>query len=236
MSEDDFFHLAAVCLARLSAQGIEVRAIEDIEKWEAELVMLGKRPNHPMISPGWHDFTFPEAFGLIFQRDGASIGGVAARFHDLGREPLGAYWARSYKRLYGGGEFIPVESPAMRASRDVIGKVVYLGELFITKEERKEAGDLSALVMNYLFLLCAVRWRPNWLYGFVRHEDAVRGKPTQYGFPIVCPGAQTWHEKIEERSTGEFFVAISCDDLKDQAAYYRRHPEWFVRPRERHST
>jgi len=130
---------------------------ENIDAWQEEMTAIGKPKNHPMLSPEWQDFTLAEALGLQLIANGQLVGGVAARFHDLGQETLGEYWARSYRRMYGQGQSVPVHTPARRAAYDVKGRVVYLGELFINKDFRGDG--ISALVMHYLFLLCAVRWR-----------------------------------------------------------------------------
>ena len=182
MIEHQLLTFASTCLISLDRLGFTISVTEDLDGWQARMIEIGKPSNHPMMSPQWHDFAHPEAFGVQLSANGNLVGGVAARYHDLGQETLGQYWGRSYKRLYGNGADIPVHSPARKAATEVTGKVVYLGELFVTPDFRSTGG--AALVMNYLFLLCAIRWKPSWIYGFIRQKDVLSGKPLQYGFRV----------------------------------------------------
>jgi GNAT superfamily N-acetyltransferase len=225
MIEHQLLTFASTCLISLDRLGFTISVTEDLDGWQARMIEIGKPSNHPMMSPQWHDFAHPEAFGVQLSANGNLVGGVAARYHDLGQETLGQYWGRSYKRLYGNGADIPVHSPARKAATEVTGKVVYLGELFVTPDFRSTGG--AALVMNYLFLLCAIRWKPSWIYGFIRQKDVLSGKPLQYGFSCIYPGAQTWINPPRERSTGEYLALLQSQELYDNVTFFNRHPEWF---------
>lgn len=223
MHEANIVQLTHICLSGLLVGGFEIEVTTSIEDFEERLACAEKLPNHPMISPSWHDFSPTEVFALVFRVDGQDIGGVAARFIDLGESSLADHWARSYKRLYGGMLETPVHNFSSIPRNEISGRIVYLGELFLKQEFRDRSLNWRA-VFHYLFSLCFLRWRPDWIYGFVRQKDVLDGKASRYGFTRQHVGPQEWITSKPRRSSSEYLVAVPRRDFHDAAAFYARNP------------
>lgn len=225
--EANLIDLSYVCLQQLRADGLELDIVSDIRNFESRMVDVGKPPNHPMISPKWHDFSSSEAFAIVFRKDNQDVGGVAARHLDLGEDSLAQHWATSYARLYQTGAEAPVERFSSVAKWEISGKVVYLGELFLKKGNR-DGSICWRLIFHYLFVLCHLKWHPQWIYGFVRQPDVLSGKASRYGFTRQYIGPQEWKHSVGTRSSNEYLVALPRRDLLDAAAFYARHPEYLM--------
>ncbi len=224
--EDDLTKLYALCLARLAALGVSTQVLSRIDAHEARMTELGKANHYPMISTNWNDFSEREAFGLMLRQNGRDIGGVAGRFIDLGRQTHDDHWRQSYRRMYGGGEVVPVRR-ACPASTKVSGRIVYLGELYLAEESRG-IGGVSALTLYLMHTLVALRWSPDWIYGFMRAQDVLRGKAAQYGFTRAYPGAQKWREEGDRRSSAEYLVLMREEELVASAGHFAVEPGQFV--------
>ena len=225
--QHDLVEMGGYCLEVLRKPGFSVEGTNDITKFENRMLEIGKKRNHAMISPSWHDFTQPEVFGLILKKDGRDVGGVAARHTDIGRESLAEYWQRSYQRLYGEGEVSPVHSAAPIAQHSMRGRIVYLGELYLSRPVRGTP-FLTSSVLRYHQALAAITFSPDWLYGFIRAEDINRGKGTQYGFSIQVNSAQLWHRSAPNRSETEYLVANDMDHLNHIAGRIIHNPSVYL--------
>ncbi|KII18284.1 hypothetical protein [Phaeobacter sp. S60] len=232
MHEDNMIRLAHICLGGLEQSGLRLHAVPDISEFQARMARIGKASNHPMLSPDWHDFTSVEAFGIVFCIDGEDVGGVAARFIDIGEDSLARHWASTYSRLYNSGAGSPVRAFSSTAAKEISGKIVYLGELFLNAENRK--GKVNwRLVFHYLFSLAHLKWKPAWTYGFVRQTDVLSGKASRYGFTRQHIGPQEWEVHVPSRSSSEYLVTLPRIDLQEAAAFYVKHPEFLLDPASR---
>ncbi|UWR74097.1 hypothetical protein [Phaeobacter inhibens] len=229
MHEDNMIRLAHICLRELEGAGLELIAVPNITEFQTRMARIGKAENHPMLSPDWHDFTSIEAFGIVFRIDGDDVGGVAARFIDIGDDSLARHWSATYSRLYNSGAGSPVTSFSNAAAREISGKIVYLGELFLNTANRKGRVNWR-LVFHYLFSLAHLKWRPAWTYGFVRQADVLSGKASRYGFTRQHIGPQEWAVQVPSRSSSEYLVALPRIDLQEAAAFYVKHPEFLLDP------
>ncbi len=224
MQEIDLTKIAALSLRRLGEEGFGLSCEADLRLFEESMEELGKRENYPMISAAWHDLSSSDAFGLLINRAGQGpVGGVAARHLNLGRDSLQEHWESSYARLYP-GDVPPISGGAAIASR-MRGRIVYLGELFLCEEWRGGRVNLPA-VMHCLHALVALKWRPDWVYGFIR----IRGirVAAEFGFSRTYPGAQNWLRSVDRRGVEECLVAVTFDEFCERANYFVRHPENFA--------
>lgn len=223
MREDYLLKLAALSLSRMAQQGGSIRAAFDMRAFEEAMEAIGKPYRHPMISSEWHDFASDDAFGLMLVQDGQHIGGVAARVLDLGRDSLAEHWEASYRRLYP-GVADPIRARVSAAS-EMRGRLVYQGELWVHPEWRGGAVNLSA-AMYYLHVLSALKWRPDWIYGFVRIEG-IRFVPS-YGFTHQHVAAHRWLREVEGRGDNECLVSLTFRELCESAEYFTRNPKNFA--------
>ncbi len=215
--------LFGMCLHILEEKGITIEESSDFKACEERMRDIGKRSITPMISSEHNDLSKDHAVWLILRKDGADIGGVAARHDTLVSETLTDFWARSYGRLYKNkGSLRPTASNS-RAHDEISGQVIYMGEFFIAKQMRGSR-HLLTLYTHLLFTYCQLRWKSDWLYAFIRADDAKLGYATEYGFTRQYPGAHHWDALPKGRATGEYLVALPAKELRDMAAFFNAHP------------
>lgn len=215
-----------MCLSRIDEYGLEVVTGYDIREAEKRMTAIGKNPNHPMLSAGWNDFGPEDAFFLILRRNHTDVGGLAVRCLRLGSQTLAQHWTNSHARYYGDGDRSVVKDHKVWA-HTISGTAAYLGELFLVPEERN-IWQYQAVALTYVKVIAALKWKPDWFCGFVRAEDALRGKPAQYGFEIQVPAVQVWSENVGGRYESEYLVARSYQSLIESAKYYENRPEMFA--------
>lgn len=220
LNEHSLMKLAYLARARTEACGIALEVTSDLREFERELAAIGKPENYPMISPQWHDFATGDALGLMLQSNGKTIGGVAARFLDLGSDSLADHWESSYRRLYP-GQGDPIKS-RVSAAKSMRGRLVYEGELFLQKDWRNAAIELPAAI-HYMHVLCALKWRPAWLYAFIRN-DGMWCAPW-YGWAHQHLAAHSWLREVERRSDRECLVSVSYEELCERAEYLISSPD-----------
>ena len=219
----DLMKFFSICLTTLEERGITIEASSDFETCEDRMRAIGKKSITPMISYEHNDLSKDNAGWLILQKDGQDIGGVAAR-HDLFvSETLSSFWTRSYGRLYKGKGHLHVVSDGPRPCDEISGSVIYMGEFFIA-ENMRGSRHLLSLYTHLLFTYCQLRWQPDWLYAFVRADDARLGYATEYGFTRQYPGAHVWGALPKGRAVGEYLVALQSSELTDMARFFNHHP------------
>lgn len=219
--------LSATCVQSLEDKGITVEESSDFEACEARMQAIGKKTVTPMISSQHNDLSKDHAGWLILQKDGVDIAGVAARHDTLTSETLSSFWARSYGRLYRNDGQLCNATPIARPHDEISGQVVYMGEFFIAKQMRGSRHLLS-LYTHLLFTYCQLRWQPDWLYAFIRADDARLGYATEYGFTRQYPGAHVWARIPKGRALGEYLVATPAQELRHMAAFFNDHPSSFL--------
>ncbi|CUH66846.1 hypothetical protein TG4357_02674 [Thalassovita gelatinovora] len=221
MREENLLKLGGLCLSGLGADGFELCATSDLSGFEAQMRDIGKPDSHPMISTRFHDFASDDVFGLYIKaRDGSVVAGMSARMVALGQDNLECHWRRSYARLYNNNGDAPIVSRTSGA-REISGRVVYQGELFAHPDWR--GGKINVpLVMLYAHALTALKWRPDWIYAFMRIGGISRA--SEYGFSRQYLGAHMWLQDIERRTEQECLVAVRNDELCELAEFYLRNP------------
>lgn len=215
---------SAQCLQELEKKGLTLEESSDFSNCERRMQAIGKRSITPMISSDYNDLSMDDAVWLLLKKDGKDIGGVAARIDSLYSETLSQFWERSYMRLYGRDWLSKQLSELSHSHDEISGRVVYMGEFFIERSMRGSRHLLS-LFTHTLFTYCQLRWSSDWLYAFVRADDARLGYPTEYGFTRQYPGTHTWARLPKGRAPGEYLVALSSRDLTDMARYFNAHPD-----------
>lgn len=222
LREDCLIRLASLALSKIENGGFAMRFSRDLREFEKEMAAIGKPENYPMISPEWHDFASGDAVGLLLKNEGNVVGGVAARFLNLGSDSLAEHWHQSYRRLYP-GSVDPVES-RVSAAKTMRGRLVYEGELYLHPDWRGARVNLPA-VSHYMHVLCALKWKPDWIYAFMRIEGL--GCAPWYGWTHQHLAAQRWLRGVERRSDKECLVSVTYDELCERAEYLVQNSDQF---------
>jgi hypothetical protein len=227
MDEFKLMHFASMCSAILRDDGFSLEPAESIQDFEQRMQVLGKDPSHPMLCSKRHDFTQQNSFAIVVKYQGVDVGGVAAKFEDIGDLTLSQHLARSSSRLYNNGGASPVEAFTHSVDNEIKGRIVYFGELYMHSDYRKGRVDLAALLHHHN-ALAALKWTPDWIYGFIRQADVLSGKASRYGFTRQYPGCQTWVISGDRRHSTEYLVALAYRDAVDAAGFYLRMPNAFA--------
>lgn len=226
MPEHELIRLASICTKRLTDKGIDLYVSKNMEEFELTMGKLDKPASHPMIAVTHHDLSPTNSFGLLCKKDGRVFAGTAARFLDIGSMPLSYHLQSSYKRFYGSNTQSPVHQFTKAAATDISGQIVYLGELFIDRKDRGDP-DVARCILHYILVLSALKWKPTWFYGFMSAANALKGRATQYGFTRQYPGAQIWKTEGNRRSTGEYLIALTFDELVSTAKFFATEEDRF---------
>lgn len=223
-SDLDVAKLFSLCQEKMKERGLGLAQTTDFEEAEDRALAIGKPSFTPMLSSALNDFSKDEAFWLFLQKRGKDVGCVAARRDSLYSESLSEYWTRTQRRYYGLSASEASHSHAPAALNEIRGSVVYMGEFFIAKAARGSRNQL-ALFTHVLQSYVHIKWKPDWIYAFVRKNDNRRGYGVEYGFNRHIPVAQSWPCPPEGRQNGEYLTATSREEVLHMAASYWRNPD-----------
>lgn len=196
----------------LGNDGIEVSEVEDFDQVASIIEASGKPYLTPVTSPMHNDFHHSNALWLVARRDGEPVFLGCARLEDIGPEPVGSYWSRVMRRVYGESSRDVIRSVRPEISSKVRGRLVYFGDLFVAVGGRGSRLNLRAFVaLGHLAV--SLKWEPDWTYCFIRERDLARGAQTLYGFPDAMPAPFTWIDAPEPRESSEWLALLSRDEL-----------------------
>lgn len=101
---------------------------------------------------------------------------------------------------------------ALDSLKKIHGRVCYHGEFWLKEGEDGLRGQGYTALMSRLLLEIALKiWSPDFFFGFVPHELAMKGIPFRYGYTRCEVGA--WLER-NEIVVEEAFVWMSQSDLR----------------------
>ncbi|SMP32025.1 hypothetical protein [Shimia sagamensis] len=201
-------------VAYLEEKGFDVEEVTDPSEIADLVTDVGKPYLTPMSSPLQNDFTEGNILCLVARRDGVPVMMGCARLEDLGSETVGRYWSRVFSRAYARGESDRVVGAVLPTIEDEIrGRLVYFGDLFVSKEVRGSRLALRAFVAIG-HLAVSLKWKPNWTYCFIKESDGMLSTAGIYGFNRIFGRPFQWGiEPPAPRSNSELLVAVSSDDL-----------------------
>lgn len=205
MNQIEQFRLAAICLEHLSSEGFCLKQTSSpllARQWIAE---VGKSYLTPFLDPENNDFTERNHFWLSLQKDGRAVLIGGARFDVLEGEPITEFWRRTNRRNYKVGAEDPVQTFSPLCDDAIVGRVVYLGDMYGIPEVRGSVNRLRCfLAIAHLAVMS--KWAPDTIYAFMRQGDMDRGADRNYGFLNAIPAAQVWAYKAPHRASSEWCV------------------------------
>ncbi len=217
------------CLNGIGQLGYEVEISTDFELAQKEMNKLGKHEFSPMLMAQANDFTSANCFWMFLKRDGRIIGGACAKYDDLERETVASYWERTLKRHYPVPGAQTVFVRAESAACQLRGRMVYMGDLFIQKEERGSP-HLIRYYTHLLFVTVRMKWPDvDWIYVFLRSQEVFRGRVALYGFTDCVPGVLAWEDSINYRSVSDQLASISAERLAHIVTHYATEPGELMR-------
>ncbi|MBO9451467.1 hypothetical protein J7426_14430 [Tropicibacter sp. R16_0] len=209
---------SGLCLGKLceylGGYGLEIEEISDVSEIP-NLVKAAQKPYlTPLSSPEFNDFTWSNSIWLVAKRAGQPVYLGCARLEDIGGEPIESYWSRTFSRAYGHGftkQIIGNVRPEI--TRNLKGRLVYFGDLFVCETERGSRNKLRAFIAIGQ-LAAVLKWNPDWIYCFVRKRDIMRGASALYGFNRNFGPPFDWvGTPPAPRDRSEWLVGVSREDL-----------------------
>ena len=215
--------LAAECTTRLAEAGIHVEQTTDFDYVMWAIDCVGKPYLTDFMSPTKNDFFEENCFWLLLNdSNGKPAGLTGARSDNTGREPLSAYSQRKLRNMFPEEKHVPIRGDRLpRVADEIMGHVVYTGDLFIGPEIRSTSRNHLRLLVMLLYCVTYLKWpKLDWLYAFLRDRDVKRGAAWMYHFPRVYPMAHSWTSPPSDASGNNWIAAMNRVEMVDLFATY----------------
>jgi hypothetical protein len=190
----DLFNIAlsiAPYMDELKKAGLGVFATQDFSEVEHHWPKTGRTAQTPMMDVTRQEFTQSSAFWLFLTENGETIGGLGAKFVDLGDETFDSYLRRTSIHQYSRNAD-PIEAIARPIRDQISGKLVYIGELEFREGKRGRISVLTAFV-GLAKALAAQKWTDfHWMYAFIPEEHIRLARA--YEFSYQLPNAIRWKD------------------------------------------
>ncbi|MCA1241932.1 hypothetical protein LC092_05745 [Stappia stellulata] len=195
-----YFRAFSILESNLKAKGVHPMLGRDFAWLDAELSSQKSRSGSgvkgellPHFSPMLNTYAPKEAFWLTLNNEaGEIVAVIAARLNDLGSQPLTrhleAYWTRCYRSE--GGHPVAVRRQDDLFSDAITGRIVYLGELFVSVHWRGR--DLSRLLCRLAQVVAFNLFEPDYLYAWMRPVHIEKGLHSRWGFSEEHRHAILW--------------------------------------------
>lgn len=187
LTATELFRFAALCLKRLSDQGIEITQVGGSTSILKDAEVLGKPYFTKQLNPAFNDFTHANSFWLKATHradqdaEPKLIGMAGARCDQLTKGEFIPAFEQQMRRLYGPKRDTVLASALYPPPfHEMQGSVTYLGDLYFAKGFRgSENINIRAFVM-FLYSVAATEWGFDWLYLFVNERHAMDGHLSKY--------------------------------------------------------
>jgi hypothetical protein len=219
--------LAANCTNRLAEAGIYVEQTSDFDLAMRAIEMAEKPYLTDFLSPRKNDFFEDNCFWLVFNdADGEPGGVIGSRFDQTGHEPLSSYACRKLRNIFPDEDHVPIRPDRLpRVADEIMGGVVYTGDLFLGPALRTTNRANLRLIMLLQYCVIYLKWKDfDWLYAFLRDRDVRRGATWMYHFPRTYPMAHSWTSPPSDQSGDNWLAAMSRLEMVDLFAAYLAAP------------
>lgn len=204
----------AAASARLRAGGRTIEQSVDFTKIYHEIAEMEKGRISPEMSWLNSDLTSSNAFYVVVRNEEGGIVAVCAvRNYQLNDENLKSFLERQYARLYGRGENAIDTSLMPPIVDEIKGSVCYMGDFFIAREGRVSKQFNNSDFILLVYGLSMMQFDPDWVFGFVKQQNAIRGLPAIYLASRCYPFAVEWKIKVDHRVDSDWIVGLDRRDL-----------------------
>ncbi len=212
----------------LKKDGIFLEQCSDFEKIERFAADIKKPGILPILSPTDNDFFETNCFWLLArarERDadpeqkGRPVGMIGMRRDQSGRESLKSYSERKLRALFPTEANVAIRPDRLPSfANDIKGDIVYMGDLYFSSERR------SALVKRenmrkfatIAYSLIYLKWSDlDWIYAFIRDEDASRSALWLYRARHSGSFAHSWSQGPSVDEFPHWLLASEKPDLEE---------------------
>ena len=204
----------AAASARLRANGRTIEQSVEFAKIDREIAEMEKGRISPEMSWLNNDLTSSNAFYVVVRNDeGRLVSVCAVRHYQLNSETLTSFLERQCARLYGNGDSAIDTTLMPPLTNEITGSVCYMGDFFIAREGRvsKEFNNSDFIILVYG--LAMMQFDPDWIFGFIKQKNAIRGLPAMYLVARCYPFALEWKVDVERRVDSDWIIGLNKKDL-----------------------
>lgn len=214
----EYSQMIGSCGAYLTGQGYRVEEVADFSRIEEIVAASEKAYLTPLVSPQKNDLTEGNCLWLVAWKGDVPVMLGGARLEDLGLESVSTFWPRSLERLYDRPKGELIEAVCETVGSVLRGRLAYFGDLHVSPQARGRNSLKSVRAFVTLgHLAVSLKWKPEFVYAFIREADALRGASLRYGFLDVYPQPMRWLDPPNPRTNSEWCCVTSREKLPSMA-------------------
>ena len=204
----------AAASARLRANGRTIEQSTEFSRIDREIAEMEKGRVSPEMSWLHNDLTSSNAFYIVIRNAEQELLAVCAvRHYQLNNEDLSSFLERQCARLYAGGDEAIDTSLMPPMCREITGSVCYMGDFFVAREGRVSKAFNNSDFIILVYGLAMMQFDPDWIFGFIKQKNAIRGLPAMYLVARCYPFALEWKVKPERRVDSDWIIGLNKRDL-----------------------
>ncbi len=208
---------AAIMLEdELKALRLQAHVSSDMQAFDETKQRVRNFPVAPMHHHATGVFNRERAFWMYLTDDKGDVVGLQAFRHDEIDTHL-ADWCVTYMiGVYMRQQELMVPSfpkpPAGSVSERLTGKLVYHGEIWISKNIKSR--KVFEIFVRLGLILAVIKWRPDAIWGLANAQMAGHGHFTRVGYTILERGFLRWQWASEGIDPVEYLVAAELPSLE----------------------
>lgn len=220
-----FDQLKASCyLARqvssAEIDGITLELLDDFDRFRKVADGTeGRAPLTPIFDNRVSDVSSENAFWILGRNaDGDVVHLQALRRDDLKGITLDEHMRRQGPLLMSPHiPGIPGDSifDACAYTREMSGRVCYHGEVWLSPNGPFRGRGLAVTLPRIGVTLALMRWAPDYIYGLVHPDLALKGIPARYGYVHTHPRGIRWRRSDGDGTLDECITWMTGDDMRD---------------------
>lgn len=214
-TELDISLAMAKAIGQIEAAGRSVSQTENFEAIVDELLASSKGRINDEASPYVNELSGLNASYIVIRDDMGRLEGFSAvRKLEIGEERLVGHWRRQFRRIYGKGAEAFFDGDAPPPAYEIMGQVGFISDIFIEKSARGNGRLDATSILILAFGVMAVKWGPEWIYGFTKNRDVKRGLAARYLATGLFPSAVKWRVDTPNRRDDDWLLCLSRSDYR----------------------
>ncbi len=208
--------------AAVEAVGLSIELRDDFDELRSNCEGSGgKGKLSEPFHPAFMDVTAANGFWICGCTKKGKVRHVqAVRLDSLGQTSAGEFWTRNLRRIHD----VQVGTNHCPAAYQMTGRVAYHGEMWIAPKRRRRG--LAARLARIAQAVAYLRWKPDFMYGFVSNRLVQSGFPAQEGYQNMQPNAIDWIDVPNDINRDDWMV---WNSRQDQEWLFRQPPGMFSR-------
>lgn len=199
---------------KLNALGVtDIDWHDSVESYQSEVEKSAKKHVGEYFRQSLNVLPPNRFFGLTGRdASGSVVCTTAIRYDNVDGWDLKNYierfWARNYEGERGGPARMAQE--ALPFAQGITGPFGYIGDT--TTDSSLAGNNVASYLVRLCVVLCYLKWRPAYIYGWMARAHAAKGLPFRWGFPEVWPDGAIWSEAPKKSVYGDLCF-VGCPPI-----------------------